>query len=153
MPSQASTPSQTPGWVNVVDDQFNSGAVPAHWNLYYRPYDSGAGNCADPSQVSVSGGYLHLVMEYRTSGYCGAGWYTGGMMISDAYGSIDQRVTVRFRVVNSGVSGHFIIPMRWPDTAPWPSGGEEDYCESSDRHRLLGLPPLRLSPTRRSPMT
>jgi hypothetical protein len=116
----------------VVDDQFNSGGVPGHWDLYDRPYGSGAGNCAAPSQVSVSGGYLHLIMKHLTSGDCGAGWYTGGMMISDRYGSIDQRMTVRFRVVNSGVHGHFIIPMRWPDTAPWPSGGEEDYCESSD---------------------
>jgi hypothetical protein len=44
---------------------------------------------------------------------------------------VDQRVTVRFRIVDSGVAGHFIIPMRWPDiNSSWPAGGEEDFCES-----------------------
>jgi hypothetical protein len=44
---------------------------------------------------------------------------------------VDQRVTVRFRIVDSGVAGHFVIPMRWPDIgSSWPAGGEEDFCES-----------------------
>jgi hypothetical protein len=131
-PTPAPTATPKPAWTMVVNDQFNSGGVPSHWTLYDAPYGSGAGNCADPSHVTVSGGYMHIRMSYQTSGACGPGWYTGGMMISDAYGSVDQRVTVRFRVVNNGVQGHYIIPMRWPDTAPWPSGGEEDFCESSD---------------------
>jgi hypothetical protein len=116
----------------VVDDRFDSGGVPSHWHLYDGPYGSGAKNCADPSHVTVSGGVMHIQMSYESSGSCGAGWYTGGMMIASAYGSVDQRVTVRFRVVNDGVQGHYIIPMRWPSTAAWPAGGEEDYCESSD---------------------
>jgi hypothetical protein len=69
-------------------------------------------------------------MSYEESGPCGAGWYTAGLVLS-GYSSIDQRVTVRFRVVDDGVAGHYIIPMRWPDDGvPWPSGGEEDFCES-----------------------
>jgi len=36
------------------------------------------------------------------------------MMVDKAFGSIDQRVTVRFRVVSGGVSGHHIIPMCFP---------------------------------------
>ena len=75
---------------------------------------------------------MHLLMSYRASGDCGAGWYTGGMMLAAKYGSIDQRVTLRFRVLDDGVQGHYIIPMRWPSTASWPAGGEEDYCETSD---------------------
>jgi hypothetical protein len=116
-------------WVNVVDDQFNSGGVPAHWDLYDGPYGSAPHNCATSSHVSVSGGSMHLLMRHETSGRCGAGWYTAGMMLDEAFGSIDQRVTVRFRVVSGGVSGHHIIPMRFPPTARWPQGGEEDYCE------------------------
>ena len=115
-----------------MNDQFNSGGVPSHWSLYDGPYGSGPQNCATPSHVSVSGGYMHMVMKYETSGNCGAGWYTAGMQIQQAYGGVDQRVTVRFRVVRNGVSAHHIIPMRWPnDDASWPAGGEEDFCEGS----------------------
>jgi hypothetical protein len=117
------------GWVNVVDDQFDSGGVPAHWRRYDTPYGSAPHNCPTPSHVSVSGGSMHLLMRHETSGRCGAGWYTAGMMLDTAFASVDQRVTVRFRVVSGGVSGHHIIPMRFPPGARWPQGGEEDYCE------------------------
>jgi hypothetical protein len=119
------------GWVNVINDRFDSGGVPSHWSLYDGSY--GSHNCAAPSHVSVSGGSMHMLMRYENSGACGAGWYTAGMMISKAYGTIDQRVTVRFRVVDGGATGHHIIPMRFPSAASWPQGGEEDYCEGSKR--------------------
>ena len=118
-------------WVNVVNDQFSTGGVPAHWHLYDGPYASNTHNCAAPSHVTVSGGYMRMRMAFDQVGDCGPGWYTGGMQIDRSFGAIDQRVTVRFRVVGSGVTSHFIIPMRWPDTAPWPAGGEEDYCEGN----------------------
>ena len=117
------------GWVNVVNDQFDSGGVPAHWRRYDGPYGSAPHNCAVPSHVSVSGGSMHLLMRYEASGRCGAGWYTAGMMLDRAFAGVDQRVTVRFRVVSGGVSGHHIIPMRFPPGAPWPQSSEEDYCE------------------------
>jgi hypothetical protein len=119
------------GWVNVVNDQFDSGGMPAHWHRYDTPYGSAPHNCPTPSHVSVSGGSMHLLMRHETSGRCGAGWYTAGMMLDRAFASVDQRVTVRFRVVSGGVSGHHIIPMRFPPGARWPQGGEEDYCEGS----------------------
>ncbi len=115
----------------VVNDQFNSGGLPSRWRSYDGPYGSGPHNCAIPSHAVVSGGYLHLLMSYETGGTCGAGWYTGGMGLR-GFSSIDQRVTVRFRIVDDRVAGHFIIPMRWPDDdSSWPAGGEEDFCESS----------------------
>ena len=52
-------------------------------------------------------------------------------MVDRQYGGVDQRVTLRFKVVRKGAASHYIIPMRWPDTAPWPAGGEEDYCETN----------------------
>ncbi len=126
----ATPPASTPGWTTVVDDQFNSGGVPSHWAAYDGPYGSGVQNCAAPSQDTVSGGYLHLTMAYRSSGNCGAGWYTGGLSL-DGFSSVDQRVTVRLRVIDTGnATSHLIIPMRWPDdNASWPTGGEEDYFE------------------------
>jgi hypothetical protein len=126
----SSTTAPPDGWINVIDDRFDSGGVPAHWSLYEGSYDE---NCAAPAHVSVSGGSMHLLMRYEHSGSCGVGWYTGGMMLSKAYATVDQRVTVRFRVVDGGVTGHHIIPMRFPSNAPWPQGGEEDYCEGSSR--------------------
>jgi hypothetical protein len=126
-----SAPAAAAGWVNVVNDQFSSGGVPAHWRRYDGPYGSGPRSCATPSHVSVSGGSMHLLMRHEASGRCGAGWYTAGMMLDRAFASVDQRVTVRFRVVSGGVSGHHIIPMRFPPGARWPQGGEEDYCEGS----------------------
>jgi hypothetical protein len=131
------------GWTTVVDDQFDAGGVPAHWHLYNGPYGSGPKNCAIPSHVTVTGGSMHMLMSYQATGSCGAGWYSAGMQIDAAYGTIDQRLTVRYRVIGTGYNGgaytaastdtvaHRIIPMRWPATAPWPQGGEEDYCESS----------------------
>jgi hypothetical protein len=118
--------------VTVVNDQFDSGGLPTRWHSYDGPYGSGPGNCAIPSHAVVSGGYLHLTMSYETSSSlpCGAGWYTAGLALR-GYSSVDQQVTVRFRVVDSGVAGHFIIPMRWPDNdSAWPAVGEEDFCET-----------------------
>jgi hypothetical protein len=128
----ATTARAAEGWVNVVNDQFGSGGMPAHWSRYDGPYGSGPRNCATPSHVSVSGGSMHMLMRYEASGRCGAGWYTAGMMLDRAFASVDQRVTVRFRVVSGGASGHHIIPMRFPPGALWPQGGEEDYCEGSE---------------------
>jgi len=122
-------PPAAPGWVNVVDDRFDAGGVPAHWKLYDGPYGSDPHNCATPSHVSVSGGAMHMLMRHETSGRCGSTWYTAGMQIARGYGSVDQRVTVRWRIVPNGVSSHRIIPMRFPDTGSWPAAGEEDYCE------------------------
>ena len=130
-PTVPPSPSAPPaGWVKLVDDQFDSGGVPTHWGLYDGPYGSNAHNCAVPSHDTVSGGYLHLLMAYETSGKCGAAWYTGGMRLN-GFSAIDQRVTLRFRIADSGASAHYVIPMRWPDLdSSWPAGGEEDYCEA-----------------------
>ena len=132
----------SPAWTNVLNDQFDSGGVPTHWKLYDFRYGT-SGNCASPSHNTVSGGYLRLLMRYETTGKCGAGWYTGGMSLAKVapYASVDQRITVRFRVAYGGVIAHHIIPMRWPTTATQPGGGEEDYCESHYAHVLLDLPP------------
>jgi hypothetical protein len=118
-------------WTSVVTDGFNNGVLPSHWKPYAFRY-AASDNCASPSHVTVSGGYLHLLMRYETTGWCGAGWYTGGLALAKVapYASVDQRITVRFRVVNGGVIAHRVIPMRWPATAAQPAGGEEDYCES-----------------------
>jgi hypothetical protein len=123
-----SSPQAGATWLNVIDDEFDGGSIPAHWVLYDGPYGSGTHNCATPSHVSVSGGSMHMLMRYENSGKCGAGWYTAGMR-AKLGSSVDQRTTVRFRVVSNGVVAHRIIPMRWPTSGVWPAEGEEDFCE------------------------
>jgi hypothetical protein len=128
-PQPTAVPPSSGGWQNVLNDQFDSGGVPSHWILYDGPYGSGPKNCATPSHVSVSGGSMRMLMRYESSGKCGAGWYTAGMMVANQFGGNDQRLTVRFRIVRSGVSAHHVLPMRWPTQGSWPAAGEEDYCE------------------------
>jgi hypothetical protein len=120
----------------VVADQFNAGGVPAHWGRYDGPYESDPSNCAAPSQVTASSGYLQMRMSYRAAGSCGPGWYTGGMQLDAAYAAVDQRITVRLRVRNTdpvNVRSHRNIPMHFGhvQSPSWPAGGEVDYCEGS----------------------
>jgi hypothetical protein len=123
------TPTQSDGWTVVVNDQFDAGGIPAHWTLYDGPYGTNTHNCAAPSQDVVSAGSLHLLMSHLPSGKCGSAWYTGGLRLN-RFSSIDQRITLRWRVVPGGADFHYVMPMRWPDSdASWPAGGEEDACE------------------------
>lgn len=130
--AETATRKAAPAWRLVVDDRFESGGVPGHWTRYDGPYGSGPENCARPDHAFVKNGKMRMVLRYRSSGDCGSGWYSAGMMLSERYQSVDQKVSVRFRVVQrGGVQAHRIIPMRWPSNGEWPAGGEEDYCESS----------------------
>ena len=120
----------------MLNDQFTTAGIPAHWDLYEAPYNSGPGNCAAPSQDSAPGdGYMYLTMGYHTSGDCGAGWYTGGMMVSSAFDFPQQAITVRWRIIPSKnpsvVFSHHIIPMAFPDAAGYDwYNAEADYCET-----------------------
>lgn len=131
------TPRPAPtGWKTVLDDEFSNSGIPSHWALYENPYGSGPNNCAAPSQDSAPGdGYLYLTMAYKTSGACGAGWYTGGMMINDAYNLRQQAITIRWRIIPSAhpkiVFSHHIIPMIFPDDPNYQwYQGEDDLCET-----------------------
>jgi hypothetical protein len=120
-------PPGGPGWRMVVNDQFNSGGVPGHWNIYTGLLSNRT--WTERSHVTVSGGALHMLMAYRQNGHHGAGWYSSGLALNQHH-TVDARITVRFRVVPNGVQSHRIIPMRWP-TNGGPAAGEEDYCESN----------------------
>ncbi len=130
-------PAPRVGWTTIIDDQFNTPGLPAHWLPYSGSYAGDSSSCAAPSQVQVPGdGYLHLKMQYLTSGICGRAWYTGGVQIAKAYGGTDQAITVRWRVVPSAdprvVRSTRIIPMRWVDDPNYAwYQGEADYCEGS----------------------
>ena len=58
------------------------------------------------------------------------------MQLDAADAAIDQRITVRFRVVSTdpvNVRSHRILPMHFGQfqSPSWPAGGEVDYCEGS----------------------
>jgi hypothetical protein len=130
------TRQASPAWDRVVYDRFDSGGVPRHWRKYDGPYGSGPQNCARPSHAFVKDGKLRMVMRHRESGDCGAGWYSAGMKLAERFESVDQKISVRFRVRSvGGVHAHRIIPMRWPSSGDGSTHGEEDYCEGSG---LLG---------------
>lgn len=129
-----SSADAAPAWVTVVNDSFNSGTTyPSHWKAYTGRYGSGVDhNCAKASHNTVSGGYLHLKMYYEssTSGLCGAAWYTGGLTLDRSLSATNQRITIRFRVVESGgIQAHRIIPMLSPNDGT--GVGEQDFCEST----------------------
>jgi hypothetical protein len=134
--SQQTVAAQTSPWELVVYDRFNSGGVPKHWSKYSGRYGSGAENCARRDHAFVKDGRLRMVLRYRSTGDCGPGWYSAGMKLSERFESVDQRISVRFRVKSvGGIRGHRIIPMRWPSSGDGDTGGEEDFCEES---RLVG---------------
>ncbi len=132
-----SAPAPQSGWTTIIDDQFNTPGLPAHWKPYSGSYQGDAASCTSPSQAQVPGdGYLHLKMEYRTSGVCGHDWYTAGMQIDKQYGGVDQAITLRWRIVPSKdpniVRSTYIIPMRWVQDPKFQwYQGEADYCEGS----------------------
>jgi hypothetical protein len=129
-------PSLVPGWVSVVDDEFNTPGLPPEWDLYDGPYGSGKRNCAVPSHASVSGGSLQLLMAWESGGKCGPGWYTAGLQVKREFGGIDQRISLRWRLTGTNlqhVRSYINIPMRWDadPNYPWYEG-EADYCEGLD---------------------
>lgn len=138
----ATSATGTTTWTNVLNDQFNTGGVPSHWQLYHSPYGSLPKNCTAPSHDYVSGGYLNLVEKWEPStpagASCpyGAGWYTGGMKLDPVapYAAKNQRVTVRYRIVSTNsVRSHHIIPMLWPAGITYvykKNNGESDFLES-----------------------
>ncbi len=126
-----------PSWTVVVDDQFNGTELGPHWFKYRYGYRSSSG-CPAPEHVTVSGGVLKLLAKYQHTRpaqveSCGhqAGWYVGGVRLvkTAPYIAVDQRVTVRWRVVPGGAQFHRIMPMRWPADLPNNTHGEEDWCE------------------------
>jgi hypothetical protein len=135
-------PTPTPGWTNVVDDQFDSGGLPSHWIAYHSPYGSAPNNCTSPTHDYVADGYLNIVESYESSTPAGvecpysAGWYTGGLKLDPVapYAANDQQVTVRYRIVSTdGITSHHIIPMRWPTGTTYvyqKNNGEEDFLET-----------------------
>ncbi len=121
------------GWTTKVNDTFDAGGVPSHWNVYTGKYSGNGANCTSSSHVIVSSGMLTLLMKYDNSGTnasatcTGNQWYTGA--ISGGVSAVSKRVTMRWRIVNGGAVQARVMPEDWPDDGSvWPNG-EHDYCE------------------------
>lgn len=113
-------------WQTVINDTFDGTTLPSHWRAYNGRHRV---NCSRRSHATVSGGYLHLKLNYESSGDCGAAWYAGAVTLTESLSAPNQRITVKFRITNSnGIIGHRIIPMLNPDDGT--GIGEQDFCES-----------------------
>lgn len=128
IPPPSTLPVVPTVWTTVVSDNFNSGATyPAHWTAYTGHYRA---NCAAASHNTVSGGFLHMRLSYEPAGFCGPGWYSGGLTLDESLSAPNQRVTIRFRIVSVGaIQGHRIVPMLNPNDGT--GIGEHDLCEST----------------------
>jgi hypothetical protein len=129
----AATTNSSP-WTNVVNDQFGSGGVPAHWSVYnFANSQAGHGYYLASHVTAPGDGYLHLLNKYESSGPAGAGWYQGAFSLTPTLASVDQRITYRARVIETGggnAAAHRNMPLRWPVSGRWPADGEEDFYES-----------------------
>lgn len=132
-PPPSGIPAPQSGFSRIMTDEFSGTALDTtKWTAYSSPLSSSSG-CPRPENNIVGGGVLTMLFAYDTSGYCGAQWYHGSMMVKAAYGENNQSVTLRYRIVANdpaNTRSHHILPMRWPNQDPW-YVGESDYCETS----------------------
>jgi hypothetical protein len=134
------TPMGIPGaWSLSFDDEFNGNSLDtANWSTGWfgsgitQPVQPDEQECYDPSQVSVSGGYLHLDAVPKSES-CGGETrpYTSGMVTTDKLheftnGAFEARVYLP-AAPDGGVADW---PAFWADgTGNWPSTGEMDIME------------------------
>lgn len=128
------TTSPQPQWTTLWADSFDAGGVPSHWGLYDTQYGSTPNNWAAAANVTVSGGSMRMLMDYKASGNGGAGWYTAGMMDLTSGAAVRQmRVTVTWRLTGTDLTNvrpHRNMPILWSSDDPWYEG-ETDCFEGS----------------------
>lgn len=121
-------------WTRVLTDDYSTGTVPAHWGVYTAQFGSTPNNWPAAANVTVSGGVMRLLMDFKASGAGGAGWYTAGMMDLTSGGSRpEQQVTLRWRLTGTdlvNVLPHRNLPILWPSTDQV-ADGEADFFEGS----------------------
>ncbi|MBO4253479.1 glycoside hydrolase family 16 protein [Streptomyces griseorubiginosus] len=138
--STSDAPLGVPGtWRNVFDDEFNGTSLDgSKWNPNWlgcsgcttKPVNSGELSAYSPSQVSVSGGNLHLKAVQQSATVNGTTYpYVSGLVESNGkaqftYGAFEARIY-------TPASGTQIAnwPAFWTDGQNWPTDGEMDVME------------------------
>ncbi|WP_327319406.1 glycoside hydrolase family 16 protein [Streptomyces sp. NBC_01235] len=136
----ANAPLGIPGtWRNVFSDEFSGTALDgSKWNPNWLgcsgcttpPVNSAEESAYAPSQVSVSGGYLHLKAIQQPTTVNGKTYpYVSGLVESNGkaqftYGAFESRIY-------TPASGTQIAnwPAFWTDGQNWPTDGEMDVME------------------------
>ncbi|WP_324983850.1 glycoside hydrolase family 16 protein [Streptomyces sp.] len=141
-PTSGSAPVGIPGsWRQVFGDEFNGTSLDgSKWNPNWlgcptcttKPVNSAELGAYAPSQVSVSGGSLHLKAEKQattaTDGKTYA--YRSGLVESNGkaqftYGAFEARIYTP--AASPGVIANW--PAFWTDGQNWPEDGEMDVME------------------------
>ncbi len=127
-PVSALNPIGIPGvWNLNFNDEFDGSNIDTNkWYLSSAAQNGGL-QCYEPGQVSVSGGYLHLLLEQRTSTCTGTTReYVSGSINSKytfTYGAFEARMYVPG--TQDGKVANW--PAWW--TVAWPAVGEIDVVE------------------------
>jgi beta-glucanase (GH16 family) len=135
-----SSPLGMPGtWHSVFDDEFNGTSLDTtKWTPNWQgcqscttaPVNSDESEAYAPSQVSVSGGSLHLQAVAEPTTVNGQAYpYRSGMVESDGkaqftYGAFEARIYLP--PSSSGIANW---PAFWMDGQSWPTDGELDVME------------------------
>jgi len=121
------SPSALPGYTQSYATAFNSSTLPAGWQVYTGKPGGDPGAQFAASQVTLSGGLLHLTASQdATQNPTGAGnWVTGGLCHCGSPGQIYGAYFVRERVTGAGPTA---VNLLWPDANVWPP--EIDFAET-----------------------
>jgi beta-glucanase (GH16 family) len=117
------------GWHMTYSQDFNGTSVPAHWGAYSGQPGGDSNGWWNPSNLTVSGGYLHFggrydssVGKYSTAGVSfGGASQTYGMYLVRMKGDLEPGISISN------------IALLWPQANVWPP--EIDFFEDSGGSR------------------
>lgn len=134
-------PSRTPGWREVLSDDFSGPQLDSSkWTLYSGQPGGDPAGWWDPSHVSLADGAL-VISGYQDPAF-GDRWVTGGVSTVPAASWTYGKFLVRFRLAAGAGIGHTISLVS--EDGSWPP--EIDLSEDNGRDRDSTLATLHYGP-------
>ncbi len=122
-----------PGWRSVFSEGFDKAAPLGTFNSTYTNFGDYPYGWKDTSKhgtyhtartTSVGGGMLNVDMHYDAS----LGKYLVAALLPHMQTMRFGRFDIRMRA--QAGAGYKVVPLLWPDSDQWPSGGEVDFPET-----------------------